>query len=507
MKSNLPFYAEKCLKIRSKDGTIQPLLFNRAQRYIHDKLEQQLGEQKHVRALILKGRQQGCSTYVGARLYHKVTHSFGTRAFILTHEDSATQNLFEMVERYHDNLPDMLRPTTGANNAKELSFPLLEGSGYKVGTAGSKGVGRSSTIQLFHGSECAFWPNADTHAAGILQAVPLGNGTEIILESTAMGVGNFFHEAWRQAEKKKGDFQAIFVPWFWQPEYTRDVPIGFKPTTEEEELQDVYNLDLGQIVWRRFKIDELKSELLFNQEYPNNAQEAFVVTNHDSFIRGELIMRARKFVCEGVGPLVIGVDPARFGDDRFAIARRKGRKVYGIETKSDVDNVAGANWVRQIIDAEKPAKVFIDVGGVGGGVVDILKSWGDPYARVTVAINFGGSPQDDYELLPSGEKRPGPKNRRAEMWKRSRDWLDDPAGVDIPDDDAVSSDACGPGFSYDVNQRLVLESKEHMKARGIRSSDIWDAVCLTFAEPIVVPRKPYIMPRINDGLHSQSWMG
>ena len=75
-----------------------------------------------------------------------------------------------------------MKPRTGKANAKELSFPLLD-SGYKVGTAGTEGVGRSDTIQYFHGSEVAFWKSADQHMDGIFQAVPDAPDTEIILEA------------------------------------------------------------------------------------------------------------------------------------------------------------------------------------------------------------------------------------------------------------------------------------------------------------------------------------
>ena len=83
----------------------------------------------------------------------------------------ATNNLFSIVERYHDDCPPVIKPSTGASNAKELWSNKTE-SGYAVGTAGTKAVGRSQTIQLFHGSEVAFWPNAATHFAGVVQAVP-----------------------------------------------------------------------------------------------------------------------------------------------------------------------------------------------------------------------------------------------------------------------------------------------------------------------------------------------
>jgi hypothetical protein len=97
LRDDFPYYASKCLKIRAKSGAIEPLILNRAQLHVHERLEAQKVETGKVRALILKGRQQGCSTYVEGRYYHRVSHSRGLRAFILTHEDAATQNLFEMV--------------------------------------------------------------------------------------------------------------------------------------------------------------------------------------------------------------------------------------------------------------------------------------------------------------------------------------------------------------------------------------------------------------------------
>src|SRR6202000_1399634 len=101
--------------------------------------------------------------------------------------------LFGMAKRFYEHCPEVVRPSLEASNAKELIFDKLE-SGYKVGTAGSKGVGRSDTIQLFRGSEVAYWPNAATHVAGALQAVPDEPGTEIILESTSAGRQGLFDD-------------------------------------------------------------------------------------------------------------------------------------------------------------------------------------------------------------------------------------------------------------------------------------------------------------------------
>ncbi|WP_152048262.1 hypothetical protein [Aureimonas psammosilenae] len=486
LRDDFPHYAARCMKIRTKSGAVEPLILNQAQLYLHQRLEAQRVETGRVRALVLKGRQQGISTYLGARFYHRVTHSRGLRCFILTHEQEATNNLFGMVERYHEHCPALVKPETGASNAKELSFSRLD-SGYAVGTAGTKAVGRSQTVQLFHGSEAAFWPNAGTHFAGVVQAIPDLPGTEIVLESTANGVGGEFHERWQQAEAGIGDYQAIFVPWFWQAEYTRPVPPGMMLDEEETEYAEAYGLTQEQMAWRRAKIAELKDPLLFCQEYPATAAEAFQMTGHDGFIAPASVVAARKLTVEGVGPLVIGADPARFGGDRFSVAWRRGRKVEKVESRSKLSVVEGANWLKTIIDRDKPARIFIDVGGLGAGTVDILHSWGGDYESLVTPINFGGAPQESDIVLDGGETAPGPRNRRAEMWMRSRDWLNEIGGADIPDRDSLQADACTPAYSYDINQRLLLESKEAMRKRGVRSPDEWDAVALTFAEPVYEP--------------------
>lgn len=487
LKDNLEHFALKCLKIRTKSGAVEPFVFNKAQRFLHEKLETQLEEKGKVRALILKGRQQGCSTYVGARFYHKAIHNFGQRVFILTHEQDATDNLFEMVNRYHEHNHPICKPHTGASNAKELDFDLLDSS-YRVGTAGAKAVGRSQTLQLFHASEYAFWPNANLHAAGVLQAVADLPGTEIIKESTANGMGNLFHQEWQKAEAGLSEYQAIFIPWFWQDEYRKPVPPDFSLSEADELYQAAYGLDDEQMAWRAAKIIDL-GELLFMQEYPATASEAFQLTGHDSYIRPESVLKARKNNCEAIGPLVLGVDPSWGGEDRFSIAWRQGRVVKKIESKSKILPVDAANWIRQIIDEDQPDKVFVDVGGGGIGCIDILHNWGEPYKSLVKAVNFGGAPQDSPKVSVSGSGKQerlkgGPANRRSEMWKRSKEWLEDVGEAQIPDLDSLQADACAPGYKFNMYGQLLLESKQDIKARGHRSPDEWDAIALTFAEPV-----------------------
>ena len=491
LKDDFVHYASKCLRIRTKSGSIETFALNKAQLYIHEQLEKQKGETGKVRALILKGRQQGVSTLIGGRFYHKVSHHFGMQAFILTHALDATQNLYKMAQRYYENTPAPVKPQVTTSNSKELIFGVLD-SGYKLGTAENKAVGRSSTIQLLHASEVAFWNNAAEHAKGIMQAVPSAPGTEIIMESTANGVGNFFHQQWQQAEAGQSDYIAIFVPWFWQTEYTREVEDDFSVTAEEQDLINQYGLTLGQIAWRRLKITEfsvngMDGKKAFLQEYPCTSVDAFQTTGEDTYISSDIVMRARKAEAEKYGKLVIGVDPARFGDDRTAIIRRQGRVAFGLETYIKKDTMEVVGIVNTIIQNENPFKVFVDVGGLGAGVVDRLKEL--CHRDIIVAVNAGSTALDSRKYY----------NKRAEMWGLYKQWLlDEPC--QIPDNNELHADSCGIRYKIDSNSRLVMEQKADMKKRGIRSSDTSDALCFEAGTLIHTPtgKKPIEQLSIGD---------
>ncbi|GLS44374.1 hypothetical protein [Methylobacterium brachythecii] len=494
LREDFEHYAPRCLRIRTKSGKIVPFTLNKAQLYIHERLEAQLRTTGSVRALILKGRQQGASTYIGGRFFWKTTHRRGVRTFILTHQDDSTAALFEMVSRYHEHCPPLVKPSTGAANAKELLFDRLD-SGYKVGTAGSKAVGRGNTLQMFHGSEAGFWPHARSHASGILQAIADEDGTEVIIESTANGVGNYFHEQWRKAERGESAFQAIFVPWFWSDEYRKPAPADFVLGTDPDEqgesetdYAEVHGLDSAQMYWRRLKIADL-GESLFRQEYPATAAEAFQMANTNGLISAKLVMAARKRTVEPSGPLVFGYDPAHQGGDRHALAKRRGRKVLSAGGPTGLSIPQSANYLAGEIDRDNPVKAFIDVtGGYGAGVYDILveRGYGTPGRGIVVPVNFGGAPIQDKRYSPTtGEALPGPLNRRAEIWMDSLDWLEDPAGVDLPDEDEIQADACSTGYTHNSRGQIQLWSKEKMRSMGIPSPDCWDAVALTFAEPVI----------------------
>jgi hypothetical protein len=483
LRGDLRQFATKCLKIRTKAGSFEPLILNRAQLAVDVLLERQLAEINMVRALILKGRQQGISTYIAARFYHKTSMHRGRNTYILTHEQRATDTLFGMVDRYQRSNP--LAPHVGTSNAKELEFDRLDSS-YAVATAGAKAGGRSKALYYFHGSEVAFWANAGDHFAASVQGVPMEPGTEVILESTSAGASGEFYERCQDAEAGRGDYQMIFLPWWFSDEYARDPDPGFVLSREEldgemseEEYADTFGLSLRQMAWRRAKIYELRDPLLFRREYPATAQDAWTAPpGHEPYIGALLVLRARKRKSvEGIGPLVIGVDPASGGGDRFAACGRRGLRVEMLQHRNKLNHEEGVAWCRDMIDRLKPARMNIDAGNIGANIVTSLKNLGPHYAAIVRAVNFGGT----SEWRNAKPKTPGPWNRRAEMYQRGKEWLELPEGTSIPDDGALQSDICAAKQKPRLDGFWLLESKEEMKKRGVRSPDLSDSWALTFA--------------------------
>jgi hypothetical protein len=477
--NSLPFFSRKALKIKTKRGELAPFVFNKAQEYLHKRLEDQKKRTGKVRALILKGRQQGCSTYVGARYYHNATTTTGKSVFILSHEGETTNALFGMVDRYYQNVPELLKPEAEIANRRKFRFAGINAE-YSIGTAGNEDVGRGTTIQLFHGSEVAAWSNTDEIETGILQAVPDMENTEIILESTARGMGNMFYDKCMDALEGKTDYEIVFIPWFWQEEYRRPVTDQLVLSEDDLVYKTTYGLDDEQMAWRSWKIADLKSPWKFKQEYPANIMEAFQ-TSGETFIAQQSIMAARKSgVKHPTAPLIIGLDPARFGD-RTMFAFRRGRECSKFirkkfdpafkDTTAVADEIAGL--AARLIEEHQPQKMFIDTG-YGWDVVDRLRGLG--YGEIVTPVNFGGEAQNQEMFL----------NKRAEMWWDMRNWLHgDDGPVSIPDDDNLHKDlSIMPPEKRTGTNRIQLVSKKELKKKYRFSPDCGDALALTFAFPV-----------------------
>ena len=166
-------------------------------------------------------------------------------------------------------------------------------------------------------------------------------------------------------------------------------------------------------------------------------------------------------------PKVLGVDVARFGDDRSVIIRRQGLQAFGLRKFSGLDLMRFASIVAEEIREWSPDEVFVDAVGIGAGVVDRLHQLG--YRNVT-GVSWGEPASDDKAYY----------NLRAECWCRLADWIK--SGGRLPNDQELRDDLTGPQYGFDNKERKQLERKEDMKKRGLPSPDAGDAIAMTFAQ-------------------------
>jgi len=286
-KEDFELFSREQLSIITKNASegFVPFTFNEAQKRINKQLEEQRNKTGKVRAIILKARQQGISTYCAARVFWKTFYTPFTRSVVMAHDSATSDALFNMSRNIIDNMEEP--PLLQKSNAKEILFEHNK-SGYRLYTAGSKEAGRGTTPTIAHLSEVAFWQFDEQILAGLFQGISQEEGTEIILESTANGASGEFYRLFQGAVRGENEYIPIFLPWFVTPEYTRKAPEVFELSEHEEELVEKYDLTNDQLYWRRLKIGE-SGERKFVQEYPSTAEEAFLVTGNSVFDQETLL--------------------------------------------------------------------------------------------------------------------------------------------------------------------------------------------------------------------------
>jgi len=276
-------FATEQIKILPKDSSkgFISFEFNSAQKIINEAIEKQLRETGRVRAIILKARQMGISTWATGRVFWKSYFHPYNKSVVMAHDSATSDALFNMSRNIIDYMNPDFRPEFKKSNAKEIMFEHND-SGYRLYTAGSPEAGRGTTPTIAHLSEVAFWTHDEKILAGLFQGISQAEGTEVILESTANGVGNEFQRIWNGAVNGENEYIPIFVPWFLMEEYQRKAPENMILSEAEEKLRDSYNLTNDQLYWRRLKIAE-SGESKFRQEYPATPEEAFVSSGSNVF--------------------------------------------------------------------------------------------------------------------------------------------------------------------------------------------------------------------------------
>lgn len=316
IKNDYAWYSETFLKIRDKSGKLINFKLNDAQ-LIMERIDKYCIDNDLLRRyIVLKARQMGISTYTEGKLFHNTVTNSLVSTMIITQEDKATQNLFNMSKLYFDELPVRMKPMRKKCNEKALVFenptndvdekygnPGLR-SKYTVATANVTEAGRSNTLTNLHASEVAFWSKADITMTGLMQAIADEMNTLIILESTANGVGGYFYDMWQQAVKGINDFIPIFLPWFTDPGYTR--PFADKKQKKDfidmvshthindkgetiytyyHNLMVEFGVDYEQLHWYWYTLRNKcqNDEDKMHQEYPSTPDEAFISTGRPKF--------------------------------------------------------------------------------------------------------------------------------------------------------------------------------------------------------------------------------
>ncbi len=217
------YLTAELLRIRDKRGRLVPLRLNRAQ--------QEYAKRCAKRNIVLKARQLGITTYVASRFFLNTITRPGTVTVQVAHDQSSAEEIFRIVHRFLENLPEAWRTgalETSRANVRQIVFPKLD-SEYRVETAADPNAGRGLTIQNLHCSEVARWPrDAAATLASLRAAVPPDG--EVVLESTPNGAGGCFYDEWQKAEEKK--YTRHFLPWWWEESYRRSP--GAERFSEEE---------------------------------------------------------------------------------------------------------------------------------------------------------------------------------------------------------------------------------------------------------------------------------
>ena len=236
-------------------------------------------------------------------------------------------------------------------------------------------------------------------------------------------------------------------------------------------------------------------------EYGPDSSQAYVEVygqfpdaGDDQFIGLQVVedAMAREKYKDSSAPIIVGVDPARFGADNTVIAVRQGRDIVTLKRYKGDDTMTVVGHVIEAIEQYKPALVVIDEGGLGAGIVDRLKE-----QRYKVkGVNFGNRSKNPIMY----------GNLRAQMWGDMREWL---KTASIPNDRFLKTDLISPMMKPDSKGTIFLESKKDMKSRGLASPDAADAIAVTFAFPVA--HREYVEKKVNRGYApgsiSTSWMG
>lgn len=443
MKQDFPGYAARFFVVKDKEGKIVPFKLNNPQMIIWNVLKKMLAEGKPIRLVVLKARQYGISTFMQAFLLWLVMTRQGQHALIIGQNLDMAGLLFEKAELMWEITPEWVRPVRDSKTrGKRLAFGGLNRGLLYVDTAENRDAGRSGTFQHVHCTEIPFWPDAKRTMTGLTQSVPKNPGTTIIVESTAHGEGDYFHDLWTHANEEGEGWNGwtpLFIPWFEHDEY-EDEPIDGEILPEWiVKIGKKYDLSDRKLTFYYKKYKELDNDLdMLKQEYPCEPDDAFKGSGLPFFNRSSLdyqrktnerkpkregmyVLRNEKPIwMEGRGSLhvfeepisgrdyVIGIDVSTGRSSDFSVLQvLKGmEQVASYRGKIDADMLADlASWVGYVYNR---AMLVPERNGVGEAcvlrLVNHIQYKGPIYTNYRMDTTTGNESKDYGFTMHKGNR-------------------------------------------------------------------------------------------------------
>jgi len=374
--------AAQLLLVRNRDGWTAPLKANPVQR----EFERHRGQ----RNIVLKARQMGLTTWAAARFFLKTITRPGSLTLEVAHTQQAAEEIFRIVHRFVDWLPEELRSgplKTSRSNVRQLVFPEMD-SQYRVVSAGDRNAGRGLTVQNLHCSELARWPGDPAETLAGLRAA-LAPGAETILESTPGGAGGCFYEEWQKA----GETGVVrhFFPWWMERRYRARAVAESSLCEEERELRTRHGLDLRQIAYRR----QIRAGFrgLARQEYAEDEESCFLASGESVFeldaIEARLSAAPPASASRRNGELeiwlpplagreyLVAVDPAGGGSEGDYSAAQVVDLRAGLQCAEFAGHVGGLELARLVTDLAREynsAWLVVERNNHGSGVLALAET-------------------------------------------------------------------------------------------------------------------------------------
>lgn len=363
--------------------------------------------------------------------------SFGSRKEDLVDKVGDPDSIFEKIRIIIDKLPQEFIPQSFDRRQHASHMKILNPeNGANIKGESGDNIGRGGRSSIYFKDESAFYERPEKIEA----ALSMNSDVKIDV-STPNGNGNPFYR-----KRHEGKIPVFTFRWQDDPrkddDWYRKQKNILDPVILAQEVDIDYNASVG-----------------------------------DALIDAEDVLEARRMRYESIfdergneAPLILGVDVARFGDDRTVFCARQGRQVHWFQIFRQLDTMQVAGEVLAIVRETHFDAIFVDVVGIGAGVYDRLAEELDQVFPVNVGADKVSESQIYY-------------NKRAECWGRMNQWIKDKPVI-LPNSDEMQTDLCSLKYSFNGNGQLVLEKKEDAKKRGVRSPDLGDALALTFAESV-----------------------